>query len=298
MAVPARYLLRQGPNLIALAKGGASALRKPKSGGPAPTVPGPLIERTFQPPTADHVASYVRHTGGNPAAYKGVVPGHMFSFWAFQAMSACMEGLPYDLSKALNAGCSLTFHAPLPAKGPWIHRAQLVRIDEDDRRVLLVQRHTTGPLDQPEALEAETRVLIPKRKPKGNSSAPPKVVPSSAEEIGWWRLSAGAGLDYALLTGDFNPIHWIPLAGRAAGFGGCILHGFSTLSRAVEGLTTSRLAGQVERLASIDARFVRPVRLPGRVGLYLSGGDELLVGRAPGAPASLVATISLREDPS
>lgn len=295
MPVPARFLLKQGANVAALARAGLGAWRSKGRSGGAVQAPGPVLTRTIRPPSADHVATYVHHVGGQPSAYKNTVPAHMFSFWAFDAMSWTLQGLPFDLTKALNAGVTLTQTAPLPASGTWILTACLQDVQDDERRTLLVQRITTGPESAPEALVAEVRILIPKRGDKKGPKLPPKLVPSNAAEIGWWRLPSDAGLDFALLTGDFNPIHWIPAAGRAAGFRGCILHGFSTLSRSVEGLIAARLAGRVDGVASIDARFVRPVGLPGKVGLYVTEGRELLVGPAPGTPANLVATFTLSE---
>ena len=93
-------------------------------------------------------------------------------------------------------------------------------------------------------------------------------VPVDAREIAFWRLSAHAGLDFAKLTGDFNPIHWVPPAAHAAGFRNVILHGFATLARAIEGMNRTLFAGDTNKLATIDVRFTRPLVLPARVGLY------------------------------
>lgn len=297
MTVPAKFLLKQGPNLVALARAGVTAYRsRGASGGPI-LAPGPIFSTTIAPPTPDHVAAYVALAGGQPSAYKGVVPAHMFSAWAFAPMSRTLEGLPVDLSRVLNAGVAITQSAPLPARGRWKVTARLSAVRDDDRHTLLTQRITTGPEEAPEALVAEVRVIVPKRKAGKGAPSAPKLVPTPAQgarEIGWWKLPANAGLDHALLSGDFNPIHWIPAAGRASGFKGCILHGFATLSRAVEGFQATVLSGRVDRLRSIEARFVRPVALPGTVGLYVAG-NELFVGGGFGAPANLVASFTLSE---
>ena len=47
-------------------------------------------------------------------------------------------------------------------------------------------------------------------------------------------------LDFAKLTGDFNPIHWVPAYARASGFRSCILHGFATMSYAMEAIRSAR----------------------------------------------------------
>jgi acyl dehydratase len=128
---------------------------------------------------------------------------------------------------------------------------------------------------------------------KGPRREPPRV-PTGAQEVGRLRLSARAGLDFALLTGDFNPIHWIPLAARAAGFKRPILHGFGTLACAVEALTRNRLAGRTDRIDSVDVRFLKPLVLPAKVGVYVEPGQDgthnLAVGVAPGGPAFMLGS--------
>ncbi|WP_373925031.1 MaoC/PaaZ C-terminal domain-containing protein [Duganella vulcania] len=72
---------------------------------------------------------------------------------------------------------------------------------------------------------------------------------------GAWRAEAGDGLRFALLTGDFNPIHWCgPLARRSL-FGGLVLHDFGSLARSIETLAPGSYT-------ELDVRFLRPVALP------------------------------------
>lgn len=288
MAVPVRHVLRQGANLGALVVAARIALQSKGRNGGGFQAPGPLLERTVAPPPRDLIADYVRHAGGRPASYRGTVPAHFFPYWAFPLMSRTLDGLPWDVSRVLNAGVSVSA-APLPAKGPWRVTVRLQEVDEDDRRVLLGQRITTGPIEDPEALVANVRLLIPKAGGPRGAKPPPQVVPVGARELATWRLPATSGRDFAVLTGDFNPIHWVRPAARAAGFQGCILHGFSTLARAVEGLNQNLFAGRVDALSGVDVRFARPLVLPGRVSLFVDG-DALYVGRAHGAPANLVGT--------
>jgi acyl dehydratase len=60
------------------------------------------------------------------------------------------------------------------------------------------------------------------------------------------------------LTGDENPLHAVPARATAAGFPRPILHGAATFGVAAHAIL--RQCGyEVERLASIGARFVRPV---------------------------------------
>ena len=62
---------------------------------------------------------------------------------------------------------------------------------------------------------------------------------------------------YAAASGDFNPIHIDPDAGKAAGLGGVILQGLCTLSWAVE--AAGDYLGDPGKVSKVRVRFSRPV---------------------------------------
>jgi 3-hydroxybutyryl-CoA dehydratase len=64
-------------------------------------------------------------------------------------------------------------------------------------------------------------------------------------------------LYYAAASGDFNPIHIDPEAGKAAGLGGNILQGLCTLGWAVEGFGI--YLGDPGKVTKVRVRFSRPV---------------------------------------
>jgi hypothetical protein len=168
-------------------------------------------------------------------------------------------------------------------------RARIESIDDDGRRAIITQRVVTGTRAATDAVVAELRAFVPLAKRDGGAPTPRArpTVPVGVHELAFGRIRSDAGLDFAKLTGDFNPIHWVPAYARASGFRACILHGFSTLARAIEALNRSRFAGDVSRLALVDARFSRPLVLPAEVGVYVDAGDGLWVGDAPGGGAYL-----------
>ncbi len=63
---------------------------------------------------------------------------------------------------------------------------------------------------------------------------------------------------YAAASGDFNPIHVDPRAGRAAGLGGIILQGMCTYAWLSDACVA--YFGDPVRLRSVRARFAKPVR--------------------------------------
>ena len=320
-----RHVVHQGPVLAGL--GGlllsAAAQRLPRPLADAlgqttaeapPSLPGPALTAVVPPRDPGLVADYLRWAGGDPGAWRGRVPHHLFPQWGFGLLPRTLTGLPYPLARALNGGCRVTVHADIPLDAALRLTAQLVAIDDDGRRALLTQRLTTALPDGTPALTAEVQVFVPlddapkPGAPKPGTSKPggPKVralVPVEAREVASHRFAADDGFAFACLTGDFNPVHWVAPYGRAAGFGGTILHGFGTLARALEGLTRTLWAGDTRRLTGYEVRFTRPVRLPGKARTFVApAADEaeragprgFYVGSAPGGPAHMVGSFTAR----
>jgi len=285
-----KHLRHQLPVIASLAQTALAAARGGKAAGAVPALPSPEIVRTIPPRDPDLVRDYVRHVGGDPGAYRGVLPPHLFPQWGFPLAARTLEGLPYPLARVLNGGCRIEIHAPLPAKSPLNVRASLVDVDDDGRRAVLKQRIVTGTDEVPEALVAYLYAIVPLARANGEGKKPERArVPADARELAYWRIKKDAGLHFALLTGDVNPVHWVAPYARAFGFRGTILHGFATMARAIEGLVRGRFAGDPTRLRVWDCKFTRPLLLPAQVGLYAKG-DAVWVGDAPGGPAYLTAT--------
>lgn len=294
MTVSTRHVFEQGPALRGMGQAALGALKQRLGIGGAirePTVPGPEVRATFPPRSAELIRDYAKHVGGNPSTYKKRVPPHLFPQWAFALTGQTLEGLRYPMLKAMNGGCRLLMNAPLPANEPLEVTARLESIDDDGRRAILEQRIVTSTRSAPEALIAHLYIFIPLAGGKDTPKEPRKKrerprVPADAKEIAYWKLGASAGLDFAKLTGDFNPVHWVPAYARAFGFRNTILHGFGTMARAIEGLNHGLFSGDVDALREVHVRFTRPLVLPARVGLYVRGSD-FYVGDAPSGPAYL-----------
>lgn len=297
MPVPRKHIVSQVPVIAALGRSALFALAQRIEGvssTPA-VVPGPELRATLPPRPPELVRDAVRWAGGDPRAYGRSLPSWLFPQWSFPLLTRTLEGLPYPMMRALNGGCAVHNLKPIPAREPLELSAQLVRIDDDGRRAILHQRLVTGTKSAPEAQIVEFQVIIPLAKSSdGKRPSERPRVPVDARELARWRLSASAGLDFAILTGDFNPIHWVRPAARAAGFRSTILHGFASLARAVEGLQKCVLSGDTERIEQIAVRFVRPLVLPARVGLYVDGRGGVTVGDAPGGPAYMTGNFTQR----
>jgi hypothetical protein len=297
MSVPFKYALYQGPVLRGMGEAIVGALKQRAGiGGANSAVPGPVHSLTVSPRPRDLINAYIRHVGGDPSAYRGRLPAHMFPQWGFPLTGKMVEGLKYPMLSAMNGGCKLTINAPLPDDEPLEVTGQLVGVDDDGKRAILDQKIVTGTRSIPEAVVAHLYVFIPlPQKDDNKKGAKDKArVPNDARELAFWKLRADAGLDFAKLTGDFNPVHWVPRWAKAFGFRNTILHGFGSMARAIEGLNRARFAGDTNAISEIDVRFTRPLVLPARVGLYLTD-SQAWVGDAPGGPAYLEAKFTAKK---
>ena len=296
MSVSWKYLKEHGPVLKSL---GSTAIAAAFPGKSASTdVPGPKIELRTAGPSQDLVRAYVRNVGGSPGNYKGVVPPHLFPQWGFGPAARTLRSVPYPLAKVVNGGCRYEVNAAIPISVPLDVSAQLVSIDDNGRRAVLEQRIVTGTPDHPEALVAHLYAICPlprkKDEPRPPKKAPP-TVPEDVREVLFGRISASAGLDFAKLTGDFNPIHWVPAYAKVSGFKNTILHGFGTMARAIEALNQNAFAGATP-IRGWDCRFTRPLVLPANIGVYVrmsDEGGEVWVGTAPGGAAYMAGTFTL-----
>jgi len=294
MGVPTRHILSQGPGLRAMGEGALVALKQRFGHGSdrALVTPGPELSDVLRPLPKKLVSDYVRHVGGDPSAWRGRLPPHLFPQWGFGLAARTLSDVPYPLLKVLNGGCRLEINAPLPADQALHVTARLEDVDDNGRRAVLHQRVVTGTAAEPEALVAHLYAIVPLAS-KGDGGAKKREkprVPDHVRELSFFRIGERAGLEFAKLTGDFNPVHWVPGYARAMGFRNVILHGFSTMARAFEGVARGQHAGRVDAIRTFDVRFSRPLILPARVGLYVDEGRGVWVGDAPGGPAYLTGS--------
>lgn len=284
MAVSLRHVLEQRAMLRTLGGAALTAFKTKTKAAEGVELPGAWISRRLPAPSDALIRAFVKSVGGDPSAYRGIIPPHLFSQWAIPVAFEAMAGqLSYPLTRVINAGCKLEQKRPLVAIDRLQVNARVESIDEDSKRAIITTKVVTD-----DALTAEIKALIPLapgRSEKKHTAL--MVVPTDAREIAFVRLDKDAGLDFAKLTGDFNPIHWVPAYARRSGFRSTIMHGFGTFALAFEAIVRRVLSGNASALRSIEARFTKPLTLPNHVGVYVTEQSELFVGNALGAPAYL-----------
>lgn len=307
-ALALRHLVSQRKVIVAMARMAGEDLlagdsRRADADG---SLPGPsLIERVPAPSRA-LVRDYVRAVGGDPATYLGqdraTLPPHLFPQWCVPLAARALCGLPYRVTRMLNAGCRLVVNAALPLDAELTVRARLVGVEDDGRRALLHQRVITGTPAAPEALVADLYEVVPSVRPassgaRSDANKSVVTVPATARELAVLRVRPRDGLAFSLLTGDFNPVHWLRPYARAFGFSGPILHGFALMARTMEALARALYAGDVRRISVFDVRFARPLPLGVEVGLYLdANGRSIFAADAPGGRPYLFGSFEETRD--
>jgi acyl dehydratase len=304
MALPTKHIRSQGPVLAMLGSTAVTALRRAVTGKVPRDVgelPGPEIHATLPPRPRDLIRDYVRFCGGEPTRYKHTVPPHLWPQWGFPLAGKAIAKVPYPLHKILNGGCRVEVAAEIANDEPLEVSARLLSIDENERRAVLESEVVTGTAANPRAIVATMYAIVPlgarKSDKSGGKKPEPERVPLDAEELARWKIPSDAGLAFAMLTGDFNPVHWIPPYARAFGFRNTILHGFGSMAKAWEGLVRSRYGGSVTAIREFDVKFTKPLVLPAKVGLYLQATedqpstDRFWLAVAPGASPYLSGTV-------
>jgi acyl dehydratase len=235
------------------------ALRPTSTSAAAPSPAGIApIKRGIDAPPEELVEHYIHWAcawAGTASRYDRELPPHMVSQWSLPLVGELLLRLPYRLAGVINQGASLRVRGPLPRDTPLLVGAAIERIEQVAGRTKVVVAITTGTARQANLVEARLHMsFLPPgpRPPRAAQERPPEPQWRTA---GLWHADADDGMRFALLTGDFNPIHWCgPLARRSV-FGGTVLQGFGSLVRSYEALEPGSFN-------EIDVRFVRPVPLP------------------------------------
>ena len=198
-----------------------------------------------------------------PATYP-----HLLAF-ALQLKLLTEPTFPYPVLGLVHLENRVRVVRPLAAHGPFVISVQAHQLRPHDKGVVFSL--LTRLEDQLGLLWEGDSLLLRRGQPmEGEPVARNEEPALPLAALAQWPAPASIGRQYARLSGDYNPIHLSPLSARWFGFPRAIAHGLWNKARV--------LAALGERLPasgySVQARFQKPVLLPGEVQLLASAPAE------------------------
>jgi len=278
MPVPFRHIFRQSSSIQGLLSTAFYAMWPFRSTLDIKELPSPEKVISLPPRDPSLVRDYIEWTGGKLEDYQQSIPPHLFPQWGFPFLTKLAKNLPYPLLKVLNQGCRMTVNHPIANDESLQVRTQLVGIEDDGYRARIHQQLISGTKRYPNAVEVDVYAVVRLRSNKDKKREKPQI-PKGSEKLVTWEMHSRSGWEFALLTGDFNPIHWIPSYAKVSGFANTILHGFASLARTTEYLYDTHWKEAKLLPHTIDVRFIRPLVLPSTVTLFIgpkTEGEETL----------------------
>ena len=213
----------------------------------------PAISKIIAAPADELVNHYIAWSGASSERYQDNLPPHMVSQWGLAAATELLLLTKYNLASVINQGLTLTIKGDLPRHQDLLIQAKVYLVKENKGLARVSVKIITGTVTEPDLVETILHMafILPDFK-KGNKTSQQNEL--QWKDIGHWHATTHDGLKFALLTGDFNPIHWIGIVGKLSNFKNKVLHGFGMLVRSYEFLPDS--------IHTLDVRFLKPVLLP------------------------------------
>lgn len=250
--IPLHFLLEHQSTLAGLGQIGLRTLKKTTPRALDWQVIAPIIE-VIDPPSNDLIEHYVKWTGSKINKYRDSIPPHMVSQWGLSFATRLLLQTHYPLSQVINQGVSLKMNGKIPRNEKLMIQAKIAQVDERNGLARVSVQITTGTISQPDLVETILHMafILPTfKKVKRTETQEHKNWTAQGE----WSVQSDDGFKFALLTGDFNPIHWVGFLAKFSNFGQKVLHGFGVFAKSFELLP--------EEVKQIDVRFLKPVKLP------------------------------------
>lgn len=211
--------------------------------------------RAIVPAPSEKLVTCYAEWSGAGDRYRSVLPPHMFSKWALPVATRVIEQTRYKLADIVNYGVTMKVNGELPRGVPLRLAVRIKSLKESKTSARLEVEAVSGTDLQPDTLVTTLHILFILSDKRRDRVRSVRLQPQWST-AGRWSAARDDGFRYALLTGDFNPIHWIGLAGRLSPFGRTVLQGMGLLARSYECLVD---AGPIKE---IDVRFLKSVPLP------------------------------------
>lgn len=227
-----------------------------------------LETTTVKPPSKKLLNAYSRWSGVKEERYEGL-PSHMFSQYALSFGLELLRKLNYPLEKIINQGVDVRTFDDISGKLPIHLQTEIVNVVEDDGKVSVHQRMEIYENEGKVCIEINLYTAFILRRGKKKSKLKKDIVETEYTLIKEWSASESAGLEFGILTGDLNPLHWVKFIAKATPFRGIILHGLGMYAKVYEILQNNF----DNRLKEMNVKFIKPLKLPSE-GLKVEVSNE------------------------
>ncbi|KAJ8495380.1 hypothetical protein ONZ45_g12892 [Pleurotus djamor] len=177
---------------------------------------------------------------------------------------------PLDPNRMVHGTQHIEILRPLPlVSGPgWKLKSRYTGITENKSGIILLAEQLLVDANGTEYAKLYSSSFNLGAKATGGNfkkiiAAPPDAKPIPKDRKPDWTFSDKTTPEQALifrLSGDYNPLHIDPRIGKAAGFGGVILHGLSTYGFGARAIINTVGGGDPKSLTLYGGRFTSPVK--------------------------------------
>jgi acyl dehydratase len=253
------------------------------------TLPDRTLTVEELPIDSANVAAYAAVTG---LRFGDTVPLTYPFALTFPTVMSLVTGFdfPFAALGSVHIENHITQYRPIAATDTVSAKVHAENLREH-RRGLLVDIVTDVNVGNEKAWHQVTTFL---HQQKTSLSDEPKPPPQKKPKLGppnaVLRVTAGQIRQYASVGGDHNPIHTNPIAAKLFGFPTVIAHGMFSAAAVL-----ANIEGQLPDAVKYSVRFVKPVVLPARAGLYVdrvTGGWELALRHTSSGDPHLLGSVT------
>jgi len=203
--------------------------------------------------------------------YHGLIAPHLFPLWTYPDLFRMGQKLKLPLHKVLNQGVKLTINKPLRIEETLNSEIDIYHLKNLPQKFRINQKIKMGPDLENPSLIAEIHAVILKNPTSflKNKSSNDVIDTSAFTLLDSLFISSNDAKNYAILSGDINPIHLSNAIAKLMGLKSRIMHGFGLYAKIFEKIESHQL-----QIYELDLKFLKPVYLDSNLKIYMKNIDE------------------------
>ncbi|ASK79733.1 hypothetical protein CF386_11870 [Paraphotobacterium marinum] len=214
------------------------------------------LKKEVRTPSKSLIFHYSNWVSASQNKYKDRIPPHLFCQYALPICIRQIAQTSYNLKTIINQGCKLTVYQDIPCQTKLLLKVKIVEIEQTSKHALIHQVIYVHTKSRKLALKVDIYSKFLLSRSRSITRNPTKL--DDFDTICQWDISEQDGLNFAFLTGDFNPLHWLDPVAKKSIFKGKVLHGFGVFAKIYEQIELFNKT----QIKSVDVKFVRPAKIP------------------------------------